>query len=1365
MVNELAVGYVSIVPETSKIATGVARAFAGVERSAVGAGKRIGAQLAAGVKATPPVDLAELEQTFATAEKSRAATIKRTTDEIAGLRRKEAIAQAQLTEAEGKYASGSVQVLRAKDRLATASQKAALAEAKHELEISKSDKALAEAKAALDAGRKSVEVYAASTSKSGDTVNRVFRGIGTSITSAARGNWGPLAANAGKAFGAIARQANTTGASIGTSMGRAGATMGRAMGDAGRSVGETFRKLAQGDVAGAYADVKSGAATAASGVKSAFSRVGNLFGPIVKGGAKSGAETGQAFGRSATSAMKTGATTAGNVFKSTLGALLTSSAITGLFGSLKSAITSFIPEVAAASDATDKFKSTLDFAGLDTKTIDQLTKSTKDYADRTVYDLGDIQATTAQLAANGVKGYDKLAEAAGNLNAVAGGNADTFKSVGTVLTQTAGQGKLTTENFNQLADAIPGASGMLQEAMLKNGAYTGNFREAMEKGEITAEEFNQAIMDLGMTDAAIEAATATTAFEGAIGNLQATLVTGLMGPVDALKPAITTALGGVATMLEPIFGKIGTVVEGIAPKVEALAKRFSGWADGFTLDGVTSPLDGLRGVLDTVRDAVGGFIDGFGGVKGLADTFGPILGLITGPIGLLRGALGSAFDGVDAAGMGKGLASALKPVAQIVSDVGGTIQSALGDALKTILPVLGQVAKDLLPILGGALKSLAPIIGRVVSGLAPLIGQLVQQLAPVFTELVRQVLPPIISLLDTLVPVILDVVEAVVPLVSQLAGALVPVIGAVIGAIAPLIGQLVSQLAPIITDLVDAIIPPLSDILVVVADVISTVVAPVLSFLAGFLTGVLTVAFNLLTPVVKTVFGIISTVIKTVVGFITGVIKTGMDLINGGWRKAWDGIAKFHGAIWDGIKGGVSTAINAVKKTIGDVMGAVKAGWDTVWGGIKDIGSKAWTWIKDTATGTFDTMRGAVETTFTKMRDGIGTIWDGIKSVFAKPINAVIRFINEGIIGSYNWVADKFSMSKLAALKVLPGYQSGGFVDMPWSAANRDPYLGVSKKGMLRFEGEEFIVNRRQTRKYRGLLEAINSDQFDPHGLPGFAGGGRTSFRGHTFTALFAGLLRQAEQMAGATMRISQGGFRPRTSYSGTSHQGDAVDITGAYQRFIAPLRSLGIPTWDRAGKGNWVDHAHGVPLPGSGSAAGSAVWQAQDYLRGGDGLGGRDNGPRGGIIDSLIQGIKGAIAAGFSSVTEWFGGIAEKLTAPFTALTSAGGGVLGDLVVGIGNKLKDSLTDWVKETLGIGYAGGTRSAAPGLAWVGERGPELVRFRGGEQVIPAGVAAALTGGGGGVRIGELNLQLPDWVRDFDSLIRFIRVLELQAHRA
>ena len=72
--------------------------------------------------------------------------------------------------------------------------------------------------------------------------------------------------------------------------------------------------------------------------------------------------------------------------------------------------------------------------------------------------------------------------------------------------------------------------------MKANGAYTGNFRDAMEKGEISAEEFNQAIMQLGMTDVAKEAATSTATFEGAMGNLEASAVTAGAKVLDAFKP-------------------------------------------------------------------------------------------------------------------------------------------------------------------------------------------------------------------------------------------------------------------------------------------------------------------------------------------------------------------------------------------------------------------------------------------------------------------------------------------------------------------------------------------------------------------------------------------------------------------------------------------------------------------------------------------------------------------------------------------------------------------------------------------------------------------------------------------------------------
>lgn len=241
-------------------------------------------------------------------------------------------------------------------------------------------------------------------------------------------------------------------------------------------------------------------------------------------------------------------------------------------------------EAISAADSMAKFESTMNFAGFATDEIEAASDAVKEYADRTVYDLEDVANTTAQLAANGIKDYTGLTQAAGNLNAVAGGNADTFKSVAMMMTQTAGAGKLTTENWNQLADAIPGASGVLQKALKDAGAYTGDFRDAMAKGEITADEFNAAIMKLGSEPVAVEAATSVTTFEGAVGNMQATVVSGLMeiintigmenitGFINTLTNGIAAAAPVIISIIEFLLNNmpvVGTVVGGILAAITA----------------------------------------------------------------------------------------------------------------------------------------------------------------------------------------------------------------------------------------------------------------------------------------------------------------------------------------------------------------------------------------------------------------------------------------------------------------------------------------------------------------------------------------------------------------------------------------------------------------------------------------------------------------------------------------------------------------------------------------------------------------------------------------------------------------------------
>lgn len=259
-------------------------------------------------------------------------------------------------------------------------------------------------------------------------------------------------------------------------------------------------------------------------------------------------------------------------------------------------------EAIKASDAMDKFRSTMKLGGFGSKEINKTAKEVQKYANDTVYELNDVSNTTAQLAANGIKDYMGLTEAAGNLNAQAGGTKETFKSVAMVMTQTAGAGKLTTDNWNQLTYAIPGASGKLQEAMKKNGAYTGNFRDAMEKGQISAKEFNKAISQLGMTKAAKEAAASTATFEGAIGNLEAAVVTSISNIIKELGKANFTGIINTTTKwVENLGTTVGKFLHDNKDEIAELLKNLGSIA---SIIG-SAVWDTFKGILNMIADALG----------------------------------------------------------------------------------------------------------------------------------------------------------------------------------------------------------------------------------------------------------------------------------------------------------------------------------------------------------------------------------------------------------------------------------------------------------------------------------------------------------------------------------------------------------------------------------------------------------------------------------------------------------------------------------------------------------------------------------------------------------------------------------------
>ncbi|HDL2464222.1 TPA: tape measure protein [Enterococcus faecium] len=289
--------------------------------------------------------------------------------------------------------------------------------------------------------------------------------------------------------------------------------------------------------------------------------------------------------------------------------------------SIVSGVQGLVGEAVNASDSLTKFSKTMEFANFGKSQIESSKKEMKDYADKTVYGLEDILNTTAQLASNGIPNYTELTKAAGNLNAVAGGSKETFKSVAMMLTQTAGAGKLTTENWNQLADAIPGASGLLQDAMLKNGAYTGNFRDAMENGEITSDEFNQAIAQLGMNPGAIEAAKSTDTLGGSWDRLKSTVVNAIQGIIEKIGVEnITGFINTLSTKIEEalpsianFMGKIGDFAKWIVDNKDNLT-----WLVGI-IGGITLAIKGLAiasAIFGSMSLLAGGLVVALGALIG-----------------------------------------------------------------------------------------------------------------------------------------------------------------------------------------------------------------------------------------------------------------------------------------------------------------------------------------------------------------------------------------------------------------------------------------------------------------------------------------------------------------------------------------------------------------------------------------------------------------------------------------------------------------------------------------------------------------------------------------------------------------------------
>lgn len=748
----------------------------------------------------------------------------------------------------------------------------------------------------------------------------------------------------------------------------------------------------------------------------------------------------------------------------------------------------FVSEAIAASDATQKFADTLKFAGIDPDRIEELGAAAQKYADETVYDLSDIQGITAQLAANDVEGFDKLAEAAGNLNAVAGGTAETYKQVGLALVQVNGAGKLATQDWNQIANAIPGASGKIQKALLDAGAYTGNFREAMAQGQISAKEFNEALLSLGFDEVAESAARDTSRIENAAGNLQATIMGGVKELVDYMKPTITDLMGWLSDIFSSAFGWIKEHKDLLVALGEGIGVAVAAYW-GFSV---------LTQVIEWIKNTT------------LVQE-GLNAAMAANPIGLVVVAIGALVAGLiylyntneDVANainaLGAGIAefwtSNVTPMIDsfvdytkntlipsiesawgilTTGDYDGNLfgleeDSALVDfffTLRESLLAVGEIAyttwtDQIKPSIEAAWDWISGTLWPGLQNfwstvLQPLVEGIGSALALAWTAIIRPTLMALWTIISRVLwPVLKTLWENVVkPLWEGFASAVQSAWAVIYPAMQALAGFFKDTLMPALWSFWQDVVEPVwTNVSTFILAVWDNVLYPLFDLLATVVSGTIGLAFQGLWTVVVTVWTGISSAIQTVWGILSPIfsaIGSAISTVLGPtFTWLYDSVIQ---PVWDKITSAVQTASSVL---IDVVFPAIKSAIS----GVKDG---------------FESFRQSVETVFEK-----------VKGAAAKPINFVITTVyRDGIKAAFDTIAEKVGLStRLPAVNPIPGYAAGGVFDTmtPGYSPGKDIYHFYSPDGggALRLSGGEGIIRPDALRALGGKpwLDRVNASR------------------------------------------------------------------------------------------------------------------------------------------------------------------------------------------------------------------------------------------------------------------------------------------------
>lgn len=547
--------------------------------------------------------------------------------------------------------------------------------------------------------------------------------------------------------------------------------------------------------------IKSAGSMVKGAVTGAFAAVGGIISRTIVGGMSG---IGHAITGAITAPFRGIASGIGTIVRGSL--LTVGQHITNaVSGTVKGAVSS----MEEAQKSAKSLKNVLNFADVDSGTIDKLTKDMADYAKTTTYGSSELNKVVSGLVSSNVEANKAgaLTKNIANAYSLLGDGSRKISDIGVIFSQINSATKLTAQDFNQLRDA--GIGGAIKKEIERNYpdiiASMGGFSKAMEKGAISAEMVNEAVSKIGQSDAAIKAATVPKTMGEAFETLQETLGQKFQSVYSKL------TAGGI-DFVSKLTDKIdGMDFSPITKGLESAFSRVSGIGDiiknalkgvdfSDVLDGVVKVFDIIGAKVKTVFEVIKtigqhiNFGDVFRGALDIIKQVSDAIGDVVKGVGAMVGKIdwGKAFKG--AGQVLDSIMGTIKDIAKVLGDAfaSDTMQSALG--------VIGNLIKQIVD----SIKSVAdsPVFKQVVDGIISLVGST----ANLVTGLIRSISGALSnSGVSDAISHIVDGVKSIGAHISDMVST--PVFGAFVkgtfGALSTVLGGIVSLVRDVTGALTD----------------------------------------------------------------------------------------------------------------------------------------------------------------------------------------------------------------------------------------------------------------------------------------------------------------------------------------------------------------------------------------------------------------------------------------------------------------------------------------------------------------------------------------------------------------------------------